>query len=220
MDKRLSKETADLKLEIQNLGKKLHYLETTHKNSREHIDQIFNGGGRGWERLVRWRRPCGLSWSMNSTLLIPTERTIRANSKAIHVWAACLYIIELQTWDLLVILRISMAILYRKQELVPLPQQTWKLYYISGQEVRSRVKPNYDHDGSISTLFRRGLPLLWRWGPSVLIRPSGYLGFSWNACRDKSDMKSGCSENACLAKHLWNYNTSKQLYWMSNSNVG
>jgi prefoldin subunit 1 len=47
MDKRLSKETAELKLEVQNLGKKLHYLETTHKNSREHIDQIFNGGGRG-----------------------------------------------------------------------------------------------------------------------------------------------------------------------------
>jgi len=47
MDKRLSKETAELKLEVQNMGKKLHYLETTHKNSREHIDQIFSGGGRG-----------------------------------------------------------------------------------------------------------------------------------------------------------------------------
>jgi len=47
MDERLSKETAELKLEVQSLGKKLHYLETTHKNSREHIDQIFNGGGRG-----------------------------------------------------------------------------------------------------------------------------------------------------------------------------
>ena len=47
MEKRLSKETIDLKLEVQNLGKKLHYLETTHKNSREHIDQIFNGRGRG-----------------------------------------------------------------------------------------------------------------------------------------------------------------------------
>jgi prefoldin subunit 1 len=46
-DKRLKRETADLKLEVQNLGKKLHYLETTHKNSREHIDQIFSGGGRG-----------------------------------------------------------------------------------------------------------------------------------------------------------------------------
>lgn len=51
-DKRLSKETAELKLEIQNLGKKLHYLETTHKNSREHIDQIFNSAGRGW----RWSK--------------------------------------------------------------------------------------------------------------------------------------------------------------------
>ena len=44
---RLSSEAADLKSDISNLNKKLHYLETTHKNSREHIDQIFNrAGGR------------------------------------------------------------------------------------------------------------------------------------------------------------------------------
>lgn len=46
-EKRLGKETAELKSEVQNLGKKLHYLETTHKNSREHIEQIFKSGGRG-----------------------------------------------------------------------------------------------------------------------------------------------------------------------------
>jgi len=46
IEKRLGVETADLKSEIDNLGKKLHYLETTHKNSREHIDQIFKSGGR------------------------------------------------------------------------------------------------------------------------------------------------------------------------------
>jgi prefoldin subunit 1 len=46
-NRRLSKETAALRTEVQDLGKKLHYLETTHKNSREHIDQIFSGGGRG-----------------------------------------------------------------------------------------------------------------------------------------------------------------------------
>lgn len=46
VDKRLTTETTDLKTDIKNLEKKLQYLETTHKNSREHIDQIFNSGGR------------------------------------------------------------------------------------------------------------------------------------------------------------------------------
>lgn len=46
VEKRLSSETAELKLDISNLNKKLHYLEMTHKNSREHIDQIFKPGGR------------------------------------------------------------------------------------------------------------------------------------------------------------------------------
>jgi len=46
VNKRLSGETTELKSEVENLGKKLQYLETTHKNSREHIDQIFNSGGR------------------------------------------------------------------------------------------------------------------------------------------------------------------------------
>ncbi|MCJ1430080.1 hypothetical protein MMC29_007995 [Sticta canariensis] len=46
VEKRLSSETAELKSDISNLNKKLHYLEMTHKNSREHIDQIFKPGGR------------------------------------------------------------------------------------------------------------------------------------------------------------------------------
>ncbi|KAE8453740.1 hypothetical protein EG329_009251 [Mollisiaceae sp. DMI_Dod_QoI] len=46
VDKRLTTETSELKSDIKNLEKKLQYLETTHKNSREHIDQIFNSGGR------------------------------------------------------------------------------------------------------------------------------------------------------------------------------
>lgn len=41
VDKRLTTETTTLKTDVENLGKKLLYLETTHKNSREHIDQIF-----------------------------------------------------------------------------------------------------------------------------------------------------------------------------------
>ncbi|KAL9031711.1 MAG: hypothetical protein Q9196_000259 [Gyalolechia fulgens] len=43
---RLVSETAELKSDIANLNKKLHYLETTYKNSRGHIDQIFKSGGR------------------------------------------------------------------------------------------------------------------------------------------------------------------------------
>ena len=46
VEKRLSSETTELKCDITNMNKKLHYLETTHKNSREHIDQIFRSGGR------------------------------------------------------------------------------------------------------------------------------------------------------------------------------
>ncbi|MCJ1360423.1 MAG: hypothetical protein MMC33_010428 [Icmadophila ericetorum] len=39
--KQLVNETKELQGDIGNLNKKLHYLETTHKNSREHIEQIF-----------------------------------------------------------------------------------------------------------------------------------------------------------------------------------
>ncbi|KAF4634057.1 hypothetical protein G7Y89_g4061 [Cudoniella acicularis] len=46
VDKRLTAETSELKSDVENLGKKLQYLETTYKNSREHIDQIFKSGGR------------------------------------------------------------------------------------------------------------------------------------------------------------------------------
>lgn len=46
IEKRISSETTELKSDITNLEKKLHYLETTHKNSRDHINQIFNSGSR------------------------------------------------------------------------------------------------------------------------------------------------------------------------------
>ncbi len=46
VDRRLTSETSELKADVENLGKKLLYLETTYKNSREHIDQIFKSGGR------------------------------------------------------------------------------------------------------------------------------------------------------------------------------
>ncbi|KAI9656864.1 MAG: hypothetical protein M1821_003503 [Bathelium mastoideum] len=41
---KLTAENAELKLDASNLEKKLHYLETTYKNSREHIEQLFKTG--------------------------------------------------------------------------------------------------------------------------------------------------------------------------------
>ncbi|CAF9926719.1 MAG: hypothetical protein ALECFALPRED_003513 [Alectoria fallacina] len=46
VEKRLSSETAELKSDISNLNKKLHYLETTHKNSRESFEKLIQPGGR------------------------------------------------------------------------------------------------------------------------------------------------------------------------------
>ncbi len=46
VEKRLSSETTELKSDISNLNKKLHYLETTYKNSREHIEKIMQSGAR------------------------------------------------------------------------------------------------------------------------------------------------------------------------------
>lgn len=42
----LDSEKNSLKIEVENLAKKLQYLETTHKNSRQHIDRILKNGGR------------------------------------------------------------------------------------------------------------------------------------------------------------------------------
>jgi prefoldin subunit 1 len=47
VNKRLSTESAALKKDITELEKKLHYLETTFKNSREHIERILQTGGHG-----------------------------------------------------------------------------------------------------------------------------------------------------------------------------
>lgn len=46
VERRLSSEAAELKSDINKLEKRLHYLETTHKNSRDNIDQILKSGGR------------------------------------------------------------------------------------------------------------------------------------------------------------------------------
>jgi prefoldin subunit 1 len=39
---RQSKETTDVDKEMENLNKKLHYLETTYKNAQQHLEQIFS----------------------------------------------------------------------------------------------------------------------------------------------------------------------------------
>lgn len=45
VDDELATETKDLKKEMESLNSRLHYLETTHKNSREHMEQIFKNSG-------------------------------------------------------------------------------------------------------------------------------------------------------------------------------
>jgi prefoldin subunit 1 len=42
---KISKESETLKADVEALNKRLHYLETTHKNSKD-IEQIFKNGGR------------------------------------------------------------------------------------------------------------------------------------------------------------------------------
>lgn len=46
VERRLSSETTELKGDISNLEKKLHYYETTYKNSRENMEQILRAGGQ------------------------------------------------------------------------------------------------------------------------------------------------------------------------------
>ena len=35
-----------IKKDMEGLDKKMHYLETTYKNSKDHLDAIFKNGGR------------------------------------------------------------------------------------------------------------------------------------------------------------------------------
>lgn len=40
-----AKQSTDADKEMENLNKKLHYLETTNKNANEHLERILGGGG-------------------------------------------------------------------------------------------------------------------------------------------------------------------------------
>jgi len=41
---KLGGQVKDVQTEVESLGKKLHYLETTAKNSQEHIEKMLGGG--------------------------------------------------------------------------------------------------------------------------------------------------------------------------------
>ena len=41
---KLNKQTKDLEIDVEKLNQRLLYLETTHKNSREHIEKMLNKG--------------------------------------------------------------------------------------------------------------------------------------------------------------------------------
>ncbi|TKX22365.1 putative prefoldin subunit 1 [Elsinoe australis] len=43
---RLDKEKKELTAKLENLDKKYTFLETTFKNSQEHLDKVFKNGGR------------------------------------------------------------------------------------------------------------------------------------------------------------------------------
>ena len=44
---KLERQVKELETDVEGLGKKLHYLETTAKNSQSHIDQLLRRGGDG-----------------------------------------------------------------------------------------------------------------------------------------------------------------------------
>jgi prefoldin subunit 1 len=46
VEKRLTTESTMVRKDIAELEKKLYYLETTYKNSREHIEKILQTGVR------------------------------------------------------------------------------------------------------------------------------------------------------------------------------
>ncbi|KAK4211407.1 putative prefoldin subunit 1 [Rhypophila decipiens] len=46
MQDKLGGQMKEMETEIEALGKRLHYLETTAKNSQEHIEKMLKGGGQ------------------------------------------------------------------------------------------------------------------------------------------------------------------------------
>jgi hypothetical protein len=42
---KLGKQVKEMQADVDSMGKRLHYLETTAKNSQEHIEKMLKGGG-------------------------------------------------------------------------------------------------------------------------------------------------------------------------------
>jgi hypothetical protein len=43
---KLEGQMKDMQTEVEGMNKRLHYLETTAKNSQEHIDKMLKGAGQ------------------------------------------------------------------------------------------------------------------------------------------------------------------------------
>lgn len=43
---KLDSQTKAMQTDVESLGKRLHYLETTAKNSQEHIEKMLRGAGQ------------------------------------------------------------------------------------------------------------------------------------------------------------------------------
>ena len=43
LQQKLGSQMKDMEAEVETLGKRLHYLETTAKNSQEHIERMLKG---------------------------------------------------------------------------------------------------------------------------------------------------------------------------------
>lgn len=46
MQDKLGSQIKDIEAEVDSMGKRLHYLETTARNSQEHIEKMLKGGGQ------------------------------------------------------------------------------------------------------------------------------------------------------------------------------
>jgi len=46
LQSKLEGQMKDMQTEVESLSKRLHYLETTAKNSQEHIEKMLKGAGQ------------------------------------------------------------------------------------------------------------------------------------------------------------------------------
>ncbi|KXX75189.1 putative prefoldin subunit 1 [Madurella mycetomatis] len=46
LENKLGSQIKEIETEVEAMGKRLHYLETTAKNSQEHIEKMLKGGGQ------------------------------------------------------------------------------------------------------------------------------------------------------------------------------